>query len=160
MGRSPVYGLKSGAPNTPLVQTLALVLVLDLCLGHVAASGPKATTPSTGSDDSDEQQVEIHPMADLETGRPPYAACYGNLTEHAVEINGIRKVVLVNGASSNAPPQDAYAEWLKRWRHRHQGDASSCTSEDCVDENAALVADESTDDLSQYVDDELVGSSR
>ncbi|KAF9893372.1 hypothetical protein FE257_011804 [Aspergillus nanangensis] len=109
-------------------------------------------------DDRSDEEIQGHRMEDLETGdlHPPsdinlnlpaaripnyaYAACHGSLQAHSVEINGIQKVVLVYSALDNGA-HDAYAEWLKRWRHRHQGEAFSCARESSsriVDEASTL----------------------
>ncbi|KAL4759669.1 uncharacterized protein BDW70DRAFT_139284 [Aspergillus foveolatus] len=70
---------------------------------------------------------------------------YGSIQQHMVDVNGVRKLVLVvdideysRGASSDASP-DEYAEWFERWRQQQQREAEVAVSEEPLDESAPLL---------------------
>ncbi|KAL6238518.1 hypothetical protein BDW75DRAFT_21666 [Aspergillus navahoensis] len=69
---------------------------------------------------------------------------YGSIQQHMVEVNGIRKLVLVvdidkydRGAPEASP--DDYAEWFERWRQQQQREAEEAVSDEPLDESAPLL---------------------
>ncbi|KAL5041675.1 hypothetical protein BDW71DRAFT_163292 [Aspergillus fruticulosus] len=69
---------------------------------------------------------------------------YGSIQQHMVEVNGIRKLVLVvdidkydRGAPEASP--DDYAEWFERWRQQQQREAEEAVSNEPLDESAPLL---------------------
>ncbi|RDW67199.1 uncharacterized protein DSM5745_09065 [Aspergillus mulundensis] len=70
---------------------------------------------------------------------------YGSIQQHMVEMNGIRKLVLVvdidkynRGEPSEASP-DEYAEWFERWRQQQQREAEEAVSDEPLDEGSPLL---------------------
>lgn len=95
-----------------------------------------------------------HLMSDLEAGNRTstsdsssstctfvndrYVTRHGRLTEQVIDVNGIRKSVLVideTFSGSGSGTRDAYADWFQKWR------TMSCTSES-IDERTPLVQTE------------------
>ncbi|KAL4733810.1 hypothetical protein BDV11DRAFT_73896 [Aspergillus similis] len=89
-------------------------------------------------------QREYRPESESEPPSRPVTR-YGSIQQHMVDVNGIRKLVLVvdidkygRGASSEASP-DEYAEWFERWRQQQQREAEVAVSEEPLDESAPLL---------------------
>ncbi|KAL2815818.1 hypothetical protein BDW59DRAFT_12955 [Aspergillus cavernicola] len=59
---------------------------------------------------------------------PRWKARYGTITEHMLDVNGVRKLVLVvdhaSLPSDSDRAQDGYAEWFGRWRQQQEAEAS------------------------------------
>lgn len=65
-----------------------------------------------------------------------YVTRHGRLTEQVIDVNGIRKSVLViDETFSVSGTKDAYADWFQKWQ------TMSCTSES-IDERTPLMQTE------------------
>jgi hypothetical protein len=69
---------------------------------------------------------------------------YGSIQQHMIDVNGVRKLVLVvdidkYGRESSEASPDEYAEWFERWRQQQQRVAEVAVSEEPLDESAPLL---------------------
>ncbi|KAL2814016.1 hypothetical protein BJX63DRAFT_431648 [Aspergillus granulosus] len=136
-----------------VILTFALGLVFQLCDDSVWFFWRKQGYWQEEEDNrfgQDHQMAELNleaaaaaitdPLIKGDSHQPlpsPWATRYGTITQHHVDIGGVRKMVLiVEGDRTNGVPQeqDGYTEWFERWRGRHETKADVEAGEQALDE--------------------------
>ncbi|OGM49484.1 hypothetical protein ABOM_001621 [Aspergillus bombycis] len=91
------------------------------------------------------------------TTLPRYATRFGALSEQEIDVNGVRKVVLVvNETYATNAAQDAYADWFVRWCHLQE--TASNYADQTTSEEMATLLDMGSPRRPGYLDEAVASS--